>query len=67
MMCDASTEKYDLIRVTGKHEIERIPNPLGCNNSWLVLKGTKIGGSENFLRRFKKGFWRGEFEVIIEE
>ena len=31
---------------TGRYEMERIPNPFGCPNPWLVLKGTKIGQAE---------------------
>lgn len=35
----------------GKHEMERIPNPLGYPNPWLVLKGTKIGQAETTWRK----------------
>lgn len=65
----------------GRHEVERIPNPFGHNNSWLVLKGTLIGASEGSWREWKNGEladnphhpnfgkpidWK-EFEVVIEE
>lgn len=39
----------------GTHEIERIPNPLGYKGYWLVLKGTKIGGSEGSWRQWENG------------
>lgn len=29
----------------GEHEVEEIPNPYGYAGTWLVLKGTKIGGA----------------------
>jgi hypothetical protein len=40
----------------GVHEIERIHNP-SINNGipWLVLKGTKIGGSEFAWRQWAPG------------
>jgi hypothetical protein len=37
----------------GEYEIERIPNPLGyTDHPWLVLKGTMIGGTENFWQQW---------------
>lgn len=36
---------------TGRHEIERVPNPLGFTAPWLVLKGTLVGGSEGSWRQ----------------
>lgn len=33
----------------GRHEIERISNPLGFTVPWLVLVGTKIGMTETCL------------------
>ena len=41
--------------LAGTHEIERIPNPAGYNGNWLVLKGTKIGGSEGSWRQWAPG------------
>ncbi|MDO8594857.1 MAG: hypothetical protein Q7R93_05110 [bacterium] len=59
----------------GRYEIERIPNPYGHEAPWLVLKGTKIGGTEGSWRQWenkpgkedtKPSDW-GEFEVVIED
>ena len=67
----------------GRHEVERIPNPLGYPDApWLVLVGTKIGATEGSWRQWKNGdgvnknpdspdygkpIDWGDFEVIIEE
>lgn len=67
---DGSKERSDPTRKTsipaGRHEIERIPCPYpDTKANWLVLKGTKIGGSEGWWRQ-----WEGEtddMQVIIEE
>ena len=52
----------DTVVSAGRHEIERINNPLGHNNApWLVLKGTRIGQAEKAWRQSEDG------EIIIEE
>ena len=60
----------------GKHEMERIPNPLGYKNApWLVLKGTLIGATESSWRQWTKNSDNPEgplnaypiFEITIEE
>lgn len=50
----------------GRHEVERIDNPLGHNAPWLVLKGTLIGAAEGFWRDWNGPNW-DEFEVVVEE
>lgn len=37
---------YNTTIPAGRHEVERIPNPLGSRGSFIVLKGTLIGGAE---------------------
>lgn|GEM_PF-3218645 len=77
---DGSTGK----RVTipqGRHEVERVSNPLGYDSVWIVLKGTAIGATEGSWRQWEPGQvldnpdhsnhgkvidW-AEFEVIIEK
>ncbi len=60
----------------GRHEMERIPNPLGHKDApWLVLKGTLIGATEGSWRQWTKDSKNPEgplatnpiFEIIIEE
>lgn len=81
-LIDASSGKPVAYKLpAGRHELERVPCPLGHNCNWLVLKGTKIGMSENFWKDWKNGTiadvpghpnfgkpidW-GEFEIIIDE
>lgn len=36
----------------GRHEIERVSNPFGFENKWLVLKGTKTGAGEGSIREY---------------
>ena len=66
---------------TGTHEIERIHNPFGYEGFWLVLKGTKIGKSEDSWRQWEPGqicaeethpnygkvIDGGDYEVVITE
>ena len=79
---DGSQSEFVKITIpAGTHEIERIPNPHGYPGSWLVLKGTKIGASENSWRQWMNGVvadnpehpefgkpidW-GDWEVKIED
>ena len=50
----------------GRHEIEKITNPLGHPNSfWFVLKGTLIGGSQGSWRQWENR--QDEYGVVIEE
>ncbi len=50
----------------GKYEVERIPNPFGYTTQpWIVLKGTKIGGSESFWRYMAKRSW-GAFRISLD-
>ena len=80
MMIDGETGEDKTI-TAGRHEIERIDNPFGHDNPWLVLKGSKIGRAENAWRDWEnKGTinhpghpkhgqpidW-GDREIIIEE
>ena len=48
----------------GRHEIEGVGNPFGDKTKWLVLKGTLIGGAEDFWRVCQREGWG---DVIIEE
>lgn len=59
----------------GRHKLERIPNPFGREDTWLVLKGTLIGFAEEAWHAWKNGVldhqgqptdW-GDWEIIIEE
>ncbi|MCX6713088.1 MAG: hypothetical protein NTY66_02690 [Candidatus Vogelbacteria bacterium] len=66
----------DVVIPAGRHEVERITNPLGYLDApWLVLKGTMIGASEGSWRQWKNGVlnrddqsidW-GKWEVVIED
>ncbi len=71
---DASKKTREERKTTippGRHEIERIPNPLGLGGFWLVLKGTLIGAAENSWRQWirEKGDNEGDrnFDIVIEE
>ena len=49
----------------GKHEVERIPNPLGVKGAfWLVLAGTRTGAGENFLRGFESHAGEDRIEFV---
>lgn len=50
----------------GRHEVERIVNPVHVNVYWLVLKGTRIGGCEGFWRQWSHPK-HGDLQVIIEK
>lgn len=50
----------------GKHEIERIANPRGEKEPWLVLKNTTIGHEESYWHQWK-GDHLGHWEVNIKE
>lgn len=73
--------KGNIIVPEGRYPLERIDNPFGHLEPWLVIKGTEIGMAESFWRYWKNGKiindpghpyhgkladW-GEFEIIIEE
>lgn len=47
---DTSQQEKKATIPAGRHEIERIPNPLGYERPWLVLKGTCIGQAEAMWR-----------------
>jgi hypothetical protein len=65
----------------GVNELERIPNPVGKIEPWLIIKDTTIGMPENRWRLWINGHvfnredpencgkptdW-GEFEIVLEE
>lgn len=51
----------------GRYEVDRIPHPRKTSDCfWLVLRGTKIGVSEGYLRDFCSPDY-GELEVVIED
>jgi hypothetical protein len=64
---DASKSKNerDTLIGAGTHEVELIPNPYGHAGNWIVLKGTKIGGSEGSWRQWTDR--DDKFQVTIEE
>ena len=58
--------KRNVMLTPGRHEVERVTNPLGHTGPWLVLKGTKIGMAEKAWRCFgEERFW--DSQIIIEE
>ena len=63
---DGLTPQGTAVIPTGTHEVERIPNPRGRGNDWIVLKSTQIGAGEVFWRQWEGAEW-GEAEVRIEE
>lgn len=69
-MCEAFIERdryasRKAIIPKGRHELERIPNPLGYPGTWLVLKGTMIGGGENSWKQWQDH--TDECQVTIED
>lgn len=51
-MMDYTDDPKKKVKVpAGEYQVERIPNPYGHKNYWLILKGTTTGMSE--------GSWRG--------
>lgn len=34
----------------GRYEVERVPNPWDEQGEWIIIKGTRIGAREDFLR-----------------
>ena len=81
-LVDASSPNSSKVeRGPGDFELERIPNPLGHNGNWLVIKGTMVGMAEGAWRQWKNGElvdnphhlnngkpidW-GDFEIIIND
>lgn len=67
-LTDASDKEQRSVAVpAGWHEVERINNPYGCEDDpWLVLKGTKTGISEAFLRRWSDPKV-GDLQTVIKE
>lgn len=63
---DGSGQNKRGIIPEGKHEVERIPSPIGGDSSWLVLKGTLIGLAESAWRAYNGPNW-SELEVKIIE
>jgi hypothetical protein len=64
----------------GVYELERIPNPYGLRQDWLIIKGTTIGMAEVAWRQWQNGpidnpgspnhgkaVNRGDWEIVIEE
>jgi hypothetical protein len=51
----------------GTHQIERISNPLGHSEDWLVLVNTKIGQAESDWRLWESPEWGDSQVVIVEE
>lgn len=50
----------------GRYEVERITNPFGYTaEPWIVLKDTKIGGSESFWRWMAEKQW-GDFQLHLD-
>lgn len=45
----------------GAHQVERVKSPLGDERDWLVLRGTRIGASEDSLRD-----WHRAGHLVIE-
>lgn len=50
----------------GTYEMERIPNPFGNPHPWLVIKGTRTGCSEQFLRDWHSPLW-DDHQIVLEE
>ena len=72
-LLDGKTKHFAKV-APGRYELEKIPNPFGHEASWLVLKGTMVGMTEEAWKQWRNGEgihgkpvdW-GEFEIIIEE
>lgn len=48
----------------GSHEVERIENPfIDGGDPWLVLRGSRIGAAESYLRR---KISTGEVQIVSE-
>lgn len=48
---DGSTPEESPTKVTipaGRHEVEEISSPHGYRETWMVLKGTKIGSPDDW-------------------
>ena len=63
---DGSQKEKGGTITAGRHEIERIDNPLGYDAPWLVLKGTKLGQAEGAWRQWSGPEWE-DWEVVIED
>ena len=64
---DSDDRNNHVVIPIGRHEVERIENPHGYTAPWLVLKGTKIGGTEGFWRQFEDCDDNDDCKVVIEE